>query len=142
MKKSGKICMLDGDSEVRQLFADWCGLRNYELLATDNLFQFLRYSKEMQPDLFVLDLDMKDVSGWEVAGMLASDEGLKEIPIVMLMLSEQQDLSGRYGVAHYLPLFPWLPIPTDNALRRGALSVGIGNHGKSGGNYRGLLCRA
>ena len=90
MKKSGKICMLDGDSEVRQLFADWCGLRNYELLATDNLFQFLRYSKEMQPDLFVLDLDMKDVSGWEVAGMLASDEGLKEIPIVMLMLSEQQ----------------------------------------------------
>ena len=27
---------------------------------------------------------------------------LKEIPIVMLMLSEQQDLSGRYGVAHYL----------------------------------------
>lgn len=32
----------------------------------------------MQPDLFVLDLDMKDVSGWEVAGMLASDEGLKE----------------------------------------------------------------
>ena len=102
MKKSGKICMLDGDSEVRQLFADWCGLRNYELLATDNLFQFLRYSKEMQPDLFVLDLDMKDVSGWEVAGMLASDEGLKEIPIVMLMLSEQQDLSGRYGVAHYL----------------------------------------
>ena len=44
-------------------------------LATDNLFQFLRYSKKCQPDLFVLDLDMKDVSGWEVAGMLASDEG-------------------------------------------------------------------
>lgn len=46
MKKSGKICMLDGDSEVRQLFADWCGLRNYELLATDNLFQFCGIQKK------------------------------------------------------------------------------------------------
>lgn len=102
MEKLGKICMLDDDISVLNLFEDWLSSRGYEILATPNVYKFLSYAKEMRPDVFVLDLNMPEISGWEVLKLLKSDEALKNIPVLMITVSRDKDLVGHNGVAHYI----------------------------------------
>jgi CheY-like chemotaxis protein len=63
----------------------------YTIHEASNGTDGLRMAKEMLPDLIFLDLDMPDISGFEVLDQLKSDAGTRAIPVIIvtsLTLSE------------------------------------------------------
>lgn len=102
MDKHGKICMLDDDSIILEMYESWLRERGYEIFATANAYKFIRYAIEMEPDLFILDLNMPDISGWEVLEAVDQVEKLKPVPVILLTVRAERDLAVGRGVAHYV----------------------------------------
>lgn len=101
MDKLGKVFMLDDDIFFLNLYHDLLEKRGFDIFTTTNAYQFLMYAKEINPDIFVLDINMPEVSGWEVLHML--DSNLKNgAPVVMTTVSSDKQLAVAKGVAHYL----------------------------------------
>lgn len=101
MAKLGKVFMLDDDIFFLNLYHDMLDKRGYEVFSTTNAYKFLLYSKEIHPDIFILDVNMPDVSGWEVLHLL-DEESKKRSPVLMTTVSADKELAVAKGVAHYL----------------------------------------
>lgn len=102
MNSSGKIFMLDDDGIILDLYQELFEAKGYEVFATTNAYKLLMYSKEITPDIFLLDVNMPGMSGWEVLQIINKDERLREIPVVMLSVSRDIDLAIAKGAAHFL----------------------------------------
>lgn len=101
MDKHGKIFMLDDDVFFLDLYKDLLEARGYEVFTTTNAYKFLLYTKEIHPDVIVLDINMPDVSGWEVLPLL-DEESKNKAPILMTTVAADKSLAVAKGVAHYL----------------------------------------
>lgn len=111
MDKLGKIFMLDDDIFFLNLYHDVLEKRGFDIFTTTNAYQFLMYAKEIRPDIFILDINMPEVSGWEVLNLLDAD--LKNIaPVIMTTVVSDKKLAVAKGVAHYL----YKPVEIDNLL--------------------------
>jgi CheY-like chemotaxis protein len=68
-------------------------------------------AREHHPDVVVLDVRLRDMSGWDVCAVLKSDPRTKDIPIVILTAAAEPSLPQQAraaGCAAYLlkPCFP------------------------------------
>lgn len=73
-EKLGRVFMLDDDLIVLNLYREMLEKIGYEVFATANAYQFLLYAKELMPDLFILDINMPEITGWEVMNRLAAED--------------------------------------------------------------------
>lgn len=100
LNKTGKIFILDDDL----LFLDLCKsileARGFEVFAMAKTDDFLKRIIKEKPDVVVLDINLPDVSGWEVLGILRSV--VKEyIPVVLTTIEADKELAAAKGIAHY-----------------------------------------
>lgn len=102
MDSLGKIFMLDDDGIILDLYKELLEAKGYEVFATTNAYKLLLYAKEISPDIFILDVNMPGVSGWEVLQRINQDNFLQEIPVLMLSVSRDIDLAIAKGAAHFL----------------------------------------
>lgn len=66
----------------------------------------LRLAQRMQPDIIVLDIQMPDISGFEVCQQLKNDDVTADIPVIMLTRQDGPDdvLAGlQLGAVDYIP---------------------------------------
>ena len=94
--------MLDDDRMFLKLYRHFLESKGYQVFTTDNAYQFLLYGREIVPDVMFLDINMPRVNGWEVLEKINSDELLKEVPIAVLSVNQDEDLAGARGVSHFL----------------------------------------
>lgn len=97
-----RVFMLDDDTIILSLYRDLLESRGYEVFTTTNAYKFLLYAKELTPDVFILDVNMPELGGWEVVNLLNKDEKFQNIPVIMLTVVSEYGLSVAKGVAHYL----------------------------------------
>lgn len=98
----GKVFILDDDLFFLDLYRELLESRGYGVFTASNAYKFLLYAKEIHPDVVVLDINMPDVSGWEVLQLL--DDGTKNsAPVLMTTVEADKELAVAKGVAHYLP---------------------------------------
>lgn len=102
MSSLGKIFMLDDDGIILDLYKELFEAKGYEVFATTNAYQMLIYAREINPDIFILDVNMPGMSGWEVLQKINLDQFLQEIPVLMLSVSCDIDLAIAKGAAHFL----------------------------------------
>lgn len=102
MDKAGKVFMLDDDVIILNLYHDLLEAKGYDVFTTDNAYKFLLYAKEMLPDIFILDLNMPKVTGWEVLDMISKDKKLKQVPVLLFTVNSDKELANMKGVAHFL----------------------------------------
>lgn len=101
-KNAGRVFMLDDDLFFLELYRNLLEARGYEVFTETNAYKFLLYAREVHPDIIVLDINMPDVSGWEVLQLL--DEEAKALaPVIMTTVEADKGLAVAKGVAHYLP---------------------------------------
>lgn len=98
----GKIFMLDDDEIILSLYQELFEAKGYEVFATTNAYKLIMYAREMKPDVFILDINMPVLSGWDVLHMIKRDDKLKDIPVVMLSIVHDLDLAVAKGAAHFL----------------------------------------
>lgn len=102
MSSAGRVFMLDDDQIFLELYENLLESKGYEIFATDNAYKFLMYGRELNPDVMFLDVNMPRLSGWDVLERIANDDILQDIPVVMLTVSQDEDLAMVKGAAHFL----------------------------------------
>lgn len=102
MEKAGRVFMLDDDVIILNLYHDLLEAKGYDVFTTNNAYKFLLYAKEMLPDIFILDLNMPEVTGWEVLEMISKDAKLKQVPVLLFTVHSDKELANMKGVAHFL----------------------------------------
>ncbi|MDJ0947815.1 MAG: response regulator [Alphaproteobacteria bacterium] len=78
-----KTVLIVEDNELNmKLFHDLLESQGYETLQTRDGIEALKLARENKPDLILMDIQLPEVSGLEVAKWIKEDDALKSIPII------------------------------------------------------------
>jgi signal transduction histidine kinase/CheY-like chemotaxis protein len=80
----GRVLIVDDQSAARYLLARLLQDLHFILRQAANGADGLRIAKEFTPDLIFLDLDMPDISGFEVLSLLKADPATQAIPVTIV----------------------------------------------------------
>jgi putative two-component system response regulator len=79
-----KIIIVDDSRLERKLLADFLKPHNYEIIEVDDGFKAVDIVRAEQPDLILLDLILKGITGFDICRELKKEEDLRLIPVVMV----------------------------------------------------------
>lgn len=85
---SHHILIVDDQPELAGMMADLLGDAGYDTRTAANGREALADVQADPPDLLLLDVQMPDLDGFEVASMLKSDPATATIPIIMVSAHE------------------------------------------------------
>jgi two-component system phosphate regulon response regulator PhoB len=100
------VLIVDDEKDLRQLLDFNLKQAGYRTLHAATGEEALQQVARHEPDMILLDLNLPDVSGTEVARRLKADAGTREIPIVMLTArgGEADRIAGfELGAEDYVP---------------------------------------
>jgi two-component system cell cycle response regulator DivK len=82
-RSAPKRILIVEDNELNlKLLNDILEFHGYEIVATGLGAATLDLARQHQPDLILLDIQLPDISGLEVAGRLKADERTRTIPTI------------------------------------------------------------
>ena len=97
MIDQAEILIIDDDPVSRLTLQRLLSREGYRVRCAEDGATGLRYAREYEPDLVLLDVVMPVLDGYAVCQALRSDPRLAEVPVVMLTSSrEEQDLIRSY----------------------------------------------
>ncbi|MCK5173059.1 MAG: response regulator [Planctomycetes bacterium] len=110
-----KILVVDDDGDLVAAISTVLEGKGYEVATASNKEEGMAKIKEIKPDLAILDVMMTTwQDGFEMAREVKGDEGLKNIPILMLTGVGDKtgmDRKSETGDAEWLPVDAFLDKP-------------------------------
>lgn len=98
MLKKGTVCVFSEDPQVLYEQNAYLEDKNYLVFSTSNIYKFVQYVRELQPDVLVFDTDAKVMQDGTVLAYLRKYKQKTHRPI--LVIGKQFDRCYQ-GVAHY-----------------------------------------
>ncbi|MCB2107070.1 MAG: response regulator [Rhodobacteraceae bacterium] len=78
-----KTILIVEDNELNmKLFNDLLQAHGYNTLQTHDGRDVMEMTRRLRPDLILMDIQLPEISGLEIAKMLKADDDLKSIPVV------------------------------------------------------------
>jgi diguanylate cyclase (GGDEF)-like protein len=100
-----KILIIDDDRDIREALSEYLTDHGFELTgAVDGVSGFLKAEKD-PPNLILLDVELPDLSGYEVCKKIRATPALQHTPVIMLTghSMEKEELHGfRSGADDYI----------------------------------------
>ncbi len=117
-KDNATVLIVEGDPDVRLLCRTTLEFEGYEVVEARDGEQAMRRLRATPPNVVLLGVALAGPDGWEVLSAIKADDGLKDLPVVMLTAEakEQDPLrcwSG--GAADYLTA-PFAPLALSQVL--------------------------
>jgi PAS domain S-box-containing protein len=78
------ILLVDDNPIICQTVSDYLTIKGYSIVIAHNGIQALEKTKELHPDLILMDIQMPTMDGLEAIRQLRADEQMKEVPIIAL----------------------------------------------------------
>ncbi|MDM8566516.1 response regulator, partial [Candidatus Halobeggiatoa sp. HSG11] len=100
--ESGLLLVIDDDGTVRELLDAYLSKIGYRVVGAASGPEGLKLAKKLRPDAITLDVMMPGMDGWEVLSELKADSTLSHIPVIMLTMTDDQDIGYSLGAAEYL----------------------------------------
>jgi PAS domain S-box-containing protein len=97
VQKGKLILVVDDEPNIRQFLAFELKQKGYRVIEASNGKEALAMTREHHPDLITLDIQMPDISGFDVTSVLKNDEDTKSIPILVLSVIEDKDKAYKLG---------------------------------------------
>ncbi|MBI2392549.1 MAG: response regulator [Deltaproteobacteria bacterium] len=101
-KTGGDILVVDDDKNLRELVRQQLTERGYTVRQAEDGQEAIREVRNRRPDLIILDVMMPGISGFDVAAVLKSDPGTRNVPIIILSIVQEADRGYGLGVDKYL----------------------------------------
>ncbi len=89
MAERKKILCIEDEPEMIDLVKLILERKGFEVVGAVGGHEGLEVIRREMPDLILLDLMMPDVDGWEVYRQMKADEGLKDIPVIVVTAKAQ-----------------------------------------------------
>jgi len=84
MTKINRVLIVDNDSETVRLIGNVLKEAEYQVTTAYNSEDAIKSIQGFRPDLVVLNLTMPEVSGFDVIEYLKTEEGVRDIPLIVL----------------------------------------------------------
>ncbi len=88
-KPSKKLAYIEDEAEMIDLVRLILGRRGFTVLGATGGREGLDLVRKERPDLVLLDLMMPDMDGWDVYHQIKSEEGTREIPVIVITAKAQ-----------------------------------------------------
>jgi len=85
-----KILYIEDDGDSREMMADVLHLHGYKFLSASRGLEGIRIATQELPDLILLDINLPDMDGYEVATLLKSVKSLDSTPIIAISVDNEQ----------------------------------------------------
>ena len=100
--KISRVLVIDDDPNVRDLMERYLSREGFEVASADNGQEGIKRIKSFQPQVITLDVLMPVMDGWSVLTELKRDPETANIPVIMLSMLDELDMSFALGAADYL----------------------------------------
>jgi CheY-like chemotaxis protein len=99
----GQSCVLviDDDPAQRDLLERFLSKEGFCVRTASGGEAGLRMARQLRPLAITLDVMMPDMDGWTVLSSLMADEGLRDIPVIMLTILDEPARGFTLGAAEY-----------------------------------------
>ena len=78
------VLIVDDYAEGREVCAEYLAFRGYRVATAEDGVEALDKTRELLPDVILMDLSLPRMDGWEASRQLKSDERTRHIPIIAL----------------------------------------------------------
>ncbi|MBP5399717.1 MAG: response regulator [Alphaproteobacteria bacterium] len=93
----GKVFIVDDKKERADFYAKLLEKKGIEVFATNNVYKMTKYSKELSPDLYVVDAEVKDPDYKMLIGYL-----VKNFKTPLAVICKNIEEAWHAGVSHYV----------------------------------------
>lgn len=84
-----KILCIEDEPEMIDLIRLILSRRGYEVYGAAGGEEGIKMTRELHPDLVLLDLMMPDMDGWEVYQQMKAEVSLRDIPVIVVTAKAQ-----------------------------------------------------
>jgi len=88
-KETIRVVCVEDEPEMIDLIRLILGRKGYEVIGAHGGMVAMQIIQEQMPDVILLDLMMPDMDGWEVYQKLKADDGVKNIPVIVVTAKAQ-----------------------------------------------------
>lgn len=99
------VMVVDDSITVRQVTQRLLNRNGIDVFTARDGVEALSLLKERRPDVLLLDIEMPRMDGFELAATIRKDDGLKDLPIIMITSrtgKKHSDYAAQIGVNRYL----------------------------------------
>jgi CheY-like chemotaxis protein len=100
--ESGVLLVIDDDETVRELLEIYLSKIGYHVVVAASGVEGLKLAKQLRPDAITLDVMMPGMDGWQVLSKLKADPDLAHIPVIMLTMTDDQNIGYSLGASEFL----------------------------------------
>ncbi|MGE5375085.1 MAG: GAF domain-containing protein, partial [Bacteroidota bacterium] len=96
------ILSIDDDPQVISLYERYLNPKGYHIVPLTDSTKVRERIRELKPYAITLDIMMPNKDGWSVLTEIKSDPEMRDIPVVICSILEQEDKGFSLGAADYL----------------------------------------
>ena len=85
-----KILIVDDSPTERHVLNDMLTKAGYEVVASDNGEDAIHKSKQLKPDLILMDVVMPGLNGFQATRAITREEKTKHIPVIICTTKDQE----------------------------------------------------
>lgn len=115
-RMSKKILIVEDNDLNLKLFRDLLGANGFTTFETREGIEAIAMTRNIQPDLIIMDIQLPEISGLDVTRKIKADESIRHIPVIAVtafaMKDDEEKIMGA-GCEGYLSK----PIAIDDFLR-------------------------
>ncbi|HEY0602157.1 MAG TPA: ATP-binding protein, partial [Herpetosiphonaceae bacterium] len=100
--RGAKILVIDDDPAAIEIVMTYLSRDGHIVTGVSDSRYALEEARRLQPDAIILDVLMPHKDGWEILGALKADPELKQVPVVLYSIMEEQKLGFYLGANAYL----------------------------------------
>lgn len=96
------VLVIDDEPSAVELMERMLNSSGYAVATANNGREGLRLAREAKPVAIVLDINMPEMSGWDVLETLSSDPETRDIPVFIVTINDDRQRGLELGASEYL----------------------------------------
>jgi signal transduction histidine kinase/CheY-like chemotaxis protein len=100
--EGGAVLVIERDSEVRRQLEGFLVGEGFRVLTATDGDDGLRLARETHPDAITIDLKLPNLEGWSLLTAIKADPELGEVPVIVLLVVDEERTGFPLGAADYL----------------------------------------
>lgn len=96
------VLVIDDDPAAVEIVSSYLGRDGYKVYGINDSRIAIEQARQINPSAIILDIMMPYKDGWDILAELKEDAGLRDVPVVLYSIAEEQKRGFCFGASAYL----------------------------------------